>query len=186
MTEIKVAQVERDPVDVTNLLKLNYWIEQNGETIEPGSTINHNEQLAVFFEFNIPVLGDGINENNVNKGDYAEFVITNDFNLLGNTTVELFTENNIKVGTVTFTENEQGFVVASVVFDGVDSVYNGDSSNVKAKFNGWLLYDKEGDNANPGDHTVLILEKTYGVTIPSPADSIVMSKKDKRSLKMGK
>ncbi|NLB23113.1 MAG: hypothetical protein GX833_07635, partial [Clostridium sp.] len=141
-------------------------VRQDGKVVEEGGTLNSEEPISLEVHFDIPVEGDEPTpENPVRKGDTAVFVISNAFNVPTPSSIELKNGDTL-VGTVVFSTNDDGEVIATVTFDGDDEVFDGTYNSVAAEFSAEFDYDDSGDAGNVGDHLVSILDKEYTINVP--------------------
>ncbi|NLE74762.1 MAG: hypothetical protein GX604_09070, partial [Actinobacteria bacterium] len=154
--------------DVTSVLTgKTSVVSQNGTTIPEGGTIDSQNPISVKVSFGVPVEGDEPTPGNpVNKGDWAEFQLSNAFALTSGTTIPLNTAGDIRVGTVTFSTDLGGMVTARVDFDGDDEVFDGTYNSVECEFTATLEYDATGAPVTGGSYEVMILGKTFTVVVP--------------------
>lgn len=142
-------------------------IEISGDETTP---FDSTKDIDVTFSFDVPVIGDvgAVEENTVKKGDTATFSIASGFILNSSSGPFTLQQSGVKVGTLTIDEST---LMATVVFDGDDEVFNGKYNNVKCSFNATLVYDNSGDAGEEGNHTVTLLSKNYIVNVaPLPVE----------------
>lgn len=155
----------------STLTNLTAAISQNGTEISEGGTLTSSDPISVEISFGVPVEGDrdSTTENSVHKGDTATFELSSAFKIIsGGTTIPLMF-GTVLVGHVSFsTDPVTNMVMANVVFDGDDEVFDGTDNTITCKFNASFEYDASGDAGNTGDHFVTILEKSYTVAVPAP------------------
>lgn len=141
---------------------------QSGNEIPEGGTLTSTEPISVEISFRVPVEGDEPTPGNpVKKGDTATFQLSSAFKLISDDDISL-KMGAITVGHVSFTTDpDTGMVIAHVVFDGDEGVFDGTYNTVTCKFNADFEYDASGDSGSAGNHIVTILEKTYTVVVPA-------------------
>ncbi|NCB41615.1 MAG: hypothetical protein EOM59_03240 [Clostridia bacterium] len=150
------------------LLNLEVTVTQDGATIPEGGEITSTEPIRVDISFGVPVEGDNPTPANpVQKGDTVTLEIGDAFTVVPSGIIDL-NMGLITVGHATFTTDPiTNIVIATVTFDGDDSVFNGDSNTVTCQFGADFEYDDSGTAGNTGDHTVTILTKDYTVNVPA-------------------
>ena len=156
-------------INTSILTSITKTITQNNVTILSGGAIDSTKPIRVDISFGVPVLGDegATIETAVTKGAVVVFEISDAFTLTSSSDIEL-KMGTIKVGTATFsTTSPGGMVVATVVFDGDDEVFDGNSNTVTAQFGAEFSYNGSGDGGSTGNPTVTIMEKTYTVNVPA-------------------
>ena len=170
---VNAASVENQLTD------LKATISQNGTEIAEGGTLTSKEPISVEISFGIPVEGDEPTPSNpVKKGDTAAFELSNAFNLISGSTLELKTDG-ITVGHVTFTTDASTkMVTANVSFDGENAVFDGTEGyhDVTCKFSASLQYDASGAPVEGEDATIQILGKTFTVNVPPVEKVYTVSK----------
>lgn len=163
------AEEEETGTDVTDdLTDLVAVVSQGGAQIEENGTLTSTEPISIVISFGVPVEGDvPTPANPVQKGDFADFELSNAFTLLSGANIELKTGDNIVVGQVEITrDSTTGMVAARVDFDGENEVFDGTYHSVECYFSAELEFDP-AEEPKPGDECVVtILEKTYKVLIP--------------------
>ncbi len=163
------AEEEETGTDVTDdLTDLVAVVSQGGAQIEENGTLTSTEPISIVISFGVPVEGDvPTPANPVQKGDFADFELSNAFTLLSGANIELKTGDNIVVGHVEITrDSTTGMVAARVDFDGENEVFDGTYHSVKCYFSAELEFDPIGGVSPGEDCEVTILEKTYTVTVP--------------------
>ena len=127
------AQLLPQGNDVSAKLKeVKAELLQDEKPVSPNGTLDQNKPFQIKASFDVPVLGDGISAGDaVQKGDKATITLAEGLQLKEETSFEL--QNNLKIGTVTLRQSGNQ-ILAEVVFDGHDDIYNGNSSNVKGHF----------------------------------------------------
>jgi pilin isopeptide linkage protein/uncharacterized repeat protein (TIGR01451 family) len=150
------------------LTNLSASITQGGVPITAGGTITSTTPIRVEISFGVPVEGDDPTPSTpVQKGDTVTFELSDSFIVPTGASIEL-KMGSLLVGHATFaTDSVTNMVTATVVFDGDDSVFNGDSNTVACQFGANFEYDGSGAAGNTGDHLVAILDKTYTVNVPA-------------------
>lgn len=161
-------------------------IMQDGTEIGEGDTITSTKPIRVEISFGVPVEGDDPTPDNpVRQGDTVSFALSSAFTLVSSDTIEL-KMGSLLVGHATFaTDSDTGEVVATVTFDGDESVFNGDSNAVSCRFAADFVYDDDGESGNAGDHTVTILEKSYTVNVPEEPIEYTVDKEGTANLEEG-
>lgn len=162
------------------LTNLSASITQNGKEITVNDKISHTDPISVSISFGVPVEGDEPTPTDaIRKGDTASFKLSKAFTVVTGTSFQL-TFGGLPVAHVELVSdaNTQE-VTANIVFDGDDEVFDGSTgiNTVVGRFNAELLYDASGNGGDEGDHTVMILDKTYTVNVP-PAEIIYTSSKN--------
>lgn len=159
-----------------DLMNLDIALTQDGVPIPENGTLTSTENIAINVSFRVPVEGDdftGVTPQPtiVRKGDTARLELSDAFQLVSGTTVELKDMvKGVVLGNVTFT-SENGIMYADITFDGEDEVFDGTYNAVKGNFSATLKYDPSGSGSEEGDHIVTILGKTFIVTVP-PVETI--------------
>ncbi|NLO26665.1 MAG: hypothetical protein GX113_00560 [Actinobacteria bacterium] len=175
-----VARAEYPPTgdDVRGYLTgLEFTVIQDGSTIDPGGDVDSEKPISVKVSFNVPVAGDDPTPTDpVKHGDYAGFELSDAFALVGNTEIPL-DFGDITVGTVYF-RTEGGKVIATVVFDGDEEVFDEDGgyNSVECEFGATLEYDSSGDSPDGGTKQVEIVEKTFNLRIPEASVTYTVTK----------
>ena len=151
-------------------------VTQNGTPIAENGTLDFNEDVDVRFDFRVPVKGDVAegDPNYVSKGDTASFLIAEGFALTSAATFDL-NFGGTKVGTLTIVTipkdpadpADQDQIVANIVFDGNDTVFNGDSTDVNLFFQASLSYNANSSGTSDAKYEVTILEKNYKISVPA-------------------
>lgn len=151
-----------DIINTSVLTDFAAEVTQDGTTIPEGNTITSTKPIHVDISFGVPVVGDDPAPTvPVRKGDTVKFELSNAFKLLSRDSMDLKMES-LLVGHVTFvTDPNTKMVIATVTFDGDDSVFDGTSHTVTCQFGADFEYDGSGTNGKDGNHTIKILEKTY-------------------------
>ncbi len=146
-------------------------VSQGGAAIAPGGTLTSTEPITVEISFGVPVEGDEPTPANpVRKGDTATFQLSNAFSLASGYVIDLKASDGTPVGHVAIEKDPATeMVYAHVTFDGADEVFDGTFNTVSCGFMAEFEYDGSGEAGHPGDHEVIILEKTYIVNVP-PAE----------------
>lgn len=163
------AFAEGDGADVTDVLTdLVAVVSQAGVTVEENGTLTSTEPIRVEITFGVPVEGDEPTPANpVQKGDTATFQLSSAFSLALGYVIDLEASDGTLVGHATLKKDEgTGMVYAHVTFDGADEVFDGTNNSVSCGFKADFEYDGSGEGGSPGDHQVIILEKTYTVNVP--------------------
>lgn len=162
------------------LTDLSASITQNGKEITVNDKISHTDPISVSISFGVPVEGDEPTPANpIRKGDTASFKLSKAFTVVTGTSFQL-TFGGLPVAHVELvTDANTQEVTANIVFDGDDEVFDGTTgiNTVVGRFNAELLYDASGNGGDEGDHSVMILGKTYTVNVP-PAEIIYTSSKN--------
>lgn len=150
------------------LTNLTATITQDGAAIPEGGSITSTKPIRVEISFDVPVEGDEPTPSApVHKGDTVTFDLSNAFTLLSGNTIEL-KMGTLLVGHATFTTDPiTNMVTATVTFDGDNSVFDGTSNTVTCQFGANFEYASSGPGGSTGDHTVIILGKTYTVNVPA-------------------
>ncbi|MFZ2258067.1 MAG: hypothetical protein WAV55_08000, partial [Clostridiaceae bacterium] len=161
-------------------------ISQNGVVVPANGNLTSTDPIKVAISFDVPVLGDELTPANpVIKGDTAVFVLSSAFKVPTPNSLVL-KQGTINVGHVTFSTNGLGEVIATVLFDGDDEVFNGTSNTVKAEFNADFEYNNDGSAGTAGDHIIKILDKDYTVKVPAPPIEFKVYKSGVADLTTGK
>ncbi|WMI80005.1 DUF7601 domain-containing protein [Anaerotignum sp. MB30-C6] len=157
-------------LNVEPLTDFTSQVRQSGVEIQEGGTLKNDESISVEISFGVPVLGDEPEPANpVQKGDSISIELSESFKLISSHNIPL-KMGDILVGHVNFTTDPSTqMVVANVIFDGDDEVFDGTSNTVKCRFEASFEYDGSGQAGEEGDHVVSMLEKTFTVHIP-PAE----------------
>ncbi|WP_018752959.1 DUF7601 domain-containing protein [Paenibacillus sanguinis] len=171
------------PLDGTDkssaLTNLSASITQNGKEITVNEKISHTDPISVSISFGVPVEGDEPTPANpIKKGDTASFRLSKGFKVVAGTSIPL-TFGGLPVAHVELvSDSATQEVTANIIFDGADEVFDGSTgiNSVTGRFNAELQYDASGSGGDEGDHTVMILEKTYTVNVP-PVEIIYTSSK---------
>jgi uncharacterized repeat protein (TIGR01451 family) len=171
----------QDDKDKTDELKnVTLTVKQDDKEIGQDDKLNSKKPIKVNISFDVPVKGDDpIPDTPVQKGDTATFEISKAFKLPSDPDkqIELKTKDSVLVGHVTFSEDDEGMVIAHVVFDGKDEVFESDTiSGVRAGFEVTFNYNGDGEDGEIGDHTIAILDKTYTVNVPAPVNEYKVTK----------
>ena len=155
----------------SELTSISAKVSQDGAEISEGGTLTSTKPISVELSFGVPVEGDDPTpENPVKKGDTARFELSSSFKLTSGDYIPLVAAGGIVVGHVQFTtDSVTKMVVAEVIFDGEEEVFDGTSNGVLASFNAEFEYDDDGSAGNEGDHTITMLGKSYIVNVP-PAE----------------
>ena len=174
--------------DVTAFLNPTFELLQGGVVLGDSDKIDSTKDLQVRIVFPVPVAGDPSDPvDYVEKGDYADFVISGKFAVLGSSTLELKNGDEL-VGHITISEGTDPVnpdVIAHVEFD-QDILDDPGTSNVECTFVANLRYDGEYDYSNPGNHLVTILGRTYEIIVPAPPIEYEVTKNyDASSVKDG-
>lgn len=179
LSYMPVTSAAAGGTDATNLLtNLAASVSQNGAQITDGTKLDSTKPLDVHFSFGVPVKGDGGTGGTVQQGDTAQIELAKGFLYSGETVFNLISGgvNGVKVGTLTLNTTGTGIdaaLTANVVFDGAAEVFDGTTteagvwSNVVCDFDCQLTYAGTGTDAAEGDHNVIILSKSYTVTVPT-------------------
>ncbi len=132
-TTIQLVRQQPQANDVSGKLKnLEAELLQDGQPVSPNGTLDQNKPFQIKASFSVPVLGDSISAGDaVQKGDKATIVLAEGLQLKEETSFGL--QEGLKIGTVTLKQSGSQ-ILAEVVFDGDDDIYNGNSSDVKAHF----------------------------------------------------
>lgn len=177
--------------DASGLLKeIHALVIQNDVEISENEILTSTAPVEVSVAFTVPVLGDGIDEAQcVKKGDTASFELAAGFKLADTipATYKLKAKDDdgrdVEIGTLTLHTNDGNKMIADIIFDGNEFVFNGEAegekspwSNVICRFSTTLEYNGQGDAAIPGDHQVSILDKTFTVNVPQPTVEVNMEK----------
>lgn len=182
--------------DVSSLLTVNEaFIEQNNKEVVENSVLTDTDPITVSVNFKVPVLGDGLTEENtyVKKGDTAVIELATNHKLVDTASPTFALKKKVeesggtrevKIGSLTIvTDTGANRVYANIVFDGDDEVFNGQSvagggawSDVNCKFSTTLEYNGTGDDAMPGEHAVTILGKSFSVKVPEPPITVTAEK----------
>ena len=127
------AQLLSQGSDVSAKLKnVEAELLQDEKPVSPNGTLDQNKPFQIKAGFDVPVLGDGISAGDaVQKGDRATIRLAEGLQLKEETSFEL--RNNLKIGTITLRQSGNQ-ILAEVIFDGDDDIYNGNSSDVKGQF----------------------------------------------------
>lgn len=127
------AQLLPQGNDVSAKLKeVKAELLQDEKPVSPNGTLDQNKPFQIKAGFDVPVLGDGISAGDaVQKGDRATITLAEGLQLKEETSFEL--REGLKIGTVTLRQSGNQ-ILAEVVFDGDDDIYNGNSSDVKGQF----------------------------------------------------
>ncbi|MFQ9725088.1 MAG: isopeptide-forming domain-containing fimbrial protein [[Clostridium] innocuum] len=182
--------------DVSALLTVKEaYIEQNHKDVVENSMLTDTDPVSVSVNFKVPVLGDGLTEEDsyVRKGDTAVIELATKYKLadtaspsfaLTRKVEENGGSREVKIGSLRIvTDTDANKVYAHIVFDGDDEVFDGQPiagggawSNVNCKFSTTLEYNGTGDGAKPGEHAVTILGKSFSVKVPEPPVIMTMEK----------
>lgn len=182
--------------DVSALLTVKEaYIEQNHKDVVENSMLTDTDPVSVSVNFKVPVLGDGLTEEDsyVRKGDTAVIELATKYKLadtaspsfaLTRKVEENGGSREVKIGSLRIvTDTDANKVYAHIVFDGDDEVFDGQPiagggawSNVNCKFSTTLEYNGIGDGAKPGEHAVTILGKSFSVKVPEPPVIMTMEK----------
>lgn len=182
--------------DVSSLLTVNEaFIEQNNKEVVENSVLTDTDPITVSVNFKVPVLGDGLTEEDtyVKKGDTAVIELATNHKLVDTASPTFALKKKVeesggtrevKIGSLTIvTDTGANRVYANIVFDGDDEVFNGQSvagggawSDVNCKFSTTLEYNGTGDDAMPGEHAVTILGKSFSVKVPEPPITVTAEK----------
>jgi len=142
--------------------------------IDEGGIIDSSVGINITISLpSIPVIGDGVDDYFV-YGDEIVLLISENFmfDTLPQNQDLLF--GGIKVGTVVFSNNAEGQAVATIVFDGEESIFDPDLlppgeppfAGVSAEFSCNLVFNGNYDEDEDGNTYVTILDKTYSITLP--------------------
>ncbi len=136
---------------------------QDEKPVSPNGTLDQNKPFQIKASFDVPVLGDGISAGDaVQKGDKATITLAEGLQLKEETSFEL--RNNLKIGTVTLRQSGNQ-ILAEVVFDGHDDIYNGSSSNVKGHFEVNFEALSSGSGQHGTTATFDVLGKSYNLKL---------------------
>ncbi len=169
---VALSPVRAVDLDPSILIDLIASVSQDGVEIIEGGTIDSTKLIRVQISFGIPVIGDfdepiPIDAEYVEQNDTVSFELSSAFTLLTSGSIQL-NMGSIKVGTATFlTDPITGMVIATVLFDGDDEVYDGTSNAVTAWFIADFEFDRDAFSAAGGDVVVKILEKDYTLSVPA-------------------
>lgn len=158
------AQLLPQGNDVSAKLKeVKAELLQDEKPVSPNGTLDQNKPFQIKASFDVPVLGDGISAGDaVQKGDKATITLAEGLQLKEETSFEL--QNNLKIGTVTLRQSGNQ-ILAEVVFDGHDDIYNGNSSNVKGHFEVNFEALSSGSGQNDTTVTFGVLGKSYNLKL---------------------
>ncbi|MFT4005109.1 MAG: SpaA isopeptide-forming pilin-related protein [Lacrimispora sp.] len=163
------------------LMDLEITVMQNGVVIPEDGNLTSTENISINVSFRVPVEGDDFSgvtppPDIVHKGDTALLELSDAFQLVSGTTVELKDKvKGILLGHVTFT-SESGIMYAAITFDGEDQVFDETYNTVKGDFSATLKYDPSGEEGEEGEHFITILGKTFIITVP-PVETVYEVKK---------
>ena len=140
-----------------------------GGIIDSSADVNVTVSLP-----SIPVIGDGVDEFFV-YNDQIELLISEHFKFDSIPVSQDLMFDTVKVGTVVFSNNTQDQAVATIVFDGDQSVFNPDllpegtkaSSGISAQFVSDLISNGKSKTDENGNEYVTILDKTYQLQSPA-------------------
>lgn len=150
------------------LKKIEVTVKQDGNEVQPGDVLLDNKPINLAISFDVPVLGDGYNEEDetyIRKGDYALIPLSSSFKLSSGQPIALKfddgTPEGILVGYVSFvTDSATKMVSAKIIFDGADVVFE-EMEHVSAKFKADFAFTEEGNEAGTGGKDIKILEIDY-------------------------
>ncbi|MBU5674538.1 DUF7601 domain-containing protein [Paenibacillus brevis] len=159
--------------DKTGILtNLSAVIIQNGKVITQADKINGKEPIEVIVSFGVPVAGDDpVPPEIVEYGDTASILLSQGFSALPESIPPLkFGSKQLADASLSQAGNT---VTADVYFNGDADIFDGIGGyyDVSGEFTAKLQYDDSGSAGSEGDHTVMILGKTYTVNIP-PAEIV--------------
>ena len=160
--------------DMTSVLvDLNVVVSQDGVDINESGTLTSKKPISVEIFFKVPVKGDSPKHPNpVKKGDTASILLSSEFKLISTGESIPLQMGALTVAHAKFeTDPVTKMVVANIIFDGDDVVFDGTADTVKCEFSGDFEYIDEGGAGGVGDHIVTILNKTYTVNVP-PAEIV--------------
>ena len=152
-------------------------VPEGGTILGPGP-VNISVSLP-----SIPVIGDGVDDYFV-WGDSVSFVISTSFMFSPVPPDQELYFNEVKVGTVVFSNNAEGQAVATVVFNGEPYIYDPDLlgegeppfADVSAEFTVNLYYNGTHGEDGDGHSTVAILDKTYIIRLPGDITTYAVDK----------
>ncbi|AVM68400.1 hypothetical protein C3V36_03535 [Lachnospiraceae bacterium oral taxon 500] len=158
------AQLLPQGNDVSAKLKnVEAELLQDEKPVSPNGTLDQNKPFQIKAGFDVPVLGDGISAGDaVQKGDKATITLAEGLQLKEETSFEL--REGLKIGTVTLRQSGNQ-ILAEVVFDGDDDIYNGNSSDVKGQFE--VNFEALSSGSGQNDTTVAfgVLGKSYNLKL---------------------
>lgn len=154
------------------LTNLTAVVTQDGKVITENDKINSKKPIEVSVSFGVPVAGDDpLPPEIIEYGDKASILLSQGFNAIPESIPPLkFGPKQLASASLS---QAGSTVTAAVYFDGDADIFDGIGGylNVKGEFTAKLQYDDSGSAGDEGDHTVIILGKTYTVTVP-PAEII--------------
>ncbi len=153
-------------------------VSQNGQVVAPGGTLSSVDPILLSLAFGVPVQGDTpVPANPVRQGDTAVFQLSDAFRVSEDRTFPVTSATGILVGHATIsTDPNTKMTTARIVFDGEPEVFSGDYADVKVKLLAEFLYDNSGPGGTGGDHTIVILGKSYNVNVPVVETAYKMAK----------
>lgn len=169
---VEIAHAQNGGTDRSDdLIGPQSAVKQGGVPIEEGGELSSTEPIVVELTFGVPVKGDEPTPDNpVQWGDYAIFNLSSAFSLESSYDIDLEAPDGTLVGHVSIERDPvTKMVSARVLFDGDATVFDGTYNSVQCSFLAEFEYDGSGEAGTPGDHEVMILEKTYIVNVP-PAE----------------
>ncbi|MDO4764829.1 MAG: prealbumin-like fold domain-containing protein, partial [Eubacteriales bacterium] len=171
------GEIGRTPTDKSSLItEIKKELLQDGKDIQAKSSIEITKKIGFSIQVGIPIKGNFVNIDPLNwddfviKGDTAEIIVAEDFNLkipvkdvpiLGRKIGE--SEKQYTVGHVDFVQ-EGNMLKAKIRFDGDKEVFDGTLSNLQAWISGEVYEgrsESEIQNSNP---MVKIYNKTFRLT----------------------
>ncbi len=171
LTEINAAQ------DVRGILEnVIVTVKQDGSIIDVSDELNPDDDIILGYRFDVPVFGDPEFNDGSDPNTYVQNGDTAQFSLPDNLDIETDTANPINlmfngsiVGVLTFVGQNAVVTFAPLVDDpGISEVF--------VSFDISMSYDKSGDGGIPGDYDIVILDKTYTLTVPERVINITGSK----------
>lgn len=181
----KPVLFDADPEDVTEILtETMIALKQNNKVLENGDTIDRTKDLSAIISFRVPVQGDEPTPAiYVNKNDTAHFSLGKQFSLTGGTTTQSLKFGKILIGHLTLrqgTDSEEGEVVADILFDGDNSVFDGSDptiNTVRCEFTANLKYNETGDGVDGKEVILSVLDKTFTLQVPGATIDYALEKK---------
>lgn len=146
---------------------MNIIITQDGKEVQEGESIEVDKSIKVQVDFRVPVEGDEGFDEFIQYGDKAILKIGKGVILSSEDSVDLIAKDGdkeIKIGTVYFKQDPEFGMIAEIVFDGDESVFNEDSYDVNAGFEVYFDINEEEVVTPSEDDVITILGKTFKVS----------------------
>ena len=174
-TTIQLVRQQPQANDVLGKLKdMEETLLQDGSLILPGGTLDPKKPFEIKVSFGVPVEGDlgATPETSVHQGDKATITLGKGFQIKGEVTCKLESQDSKKIGTVVLKQVGEE-IIADISFDGEESIYDGQSQNVTAEFRAAFEAASSGSGQTGGELGIVILGKDYHLQLPKKIEYVM-------------